>query len=122
MVTASEKVSRKLRIIEIVDDINRRQGISEKQPWAREAEKYISRLPPKPWAEWLDPLRAQVSQWDKFQNKIRKSFEGSWSDGFPWVWEMEKSVPDRCVVAEHTFDSIEGFMDCLQTRVTLSPY
>ncbi|KAI4208831.1 MAG: hypothetical protein LQ351_008160 [Letrouitia transgressa] len=92
------------------------KGVSENPTWARETEEYLLRLPPVSRAKWLDPFRTQIRQWDKFQDKIRELLKGRWSDSFPWVWEMERLVPDRCVIMERTFDSIDGFMDCLQMR------
>ena len=96
--------------------------MSENKSWAREVEEYLLRLPPTSCAKWLDPFKAYLGQWETFQNKILVSIKGAWSDGLPWVWEMERLVPDRCVVNERTFDSIEGFMDYLQSRVSLYPY
>ena len=96
--------------------------MSETPPWVKETVEYLLQHSSISGANWLDFWRVEIGRWNQCHDKLREALEDRLSDLFPWVWEVERLVPDRCVVTERTFESIDGFMDCLQTRVLFYSY
>lgn len=87
--------------------------MSEQRSWAREAEEYLLRLKSESLEKWLDPLRQILGQWNEVESYMRDQPRDLCV--LPRMWGMEGSFPDRYVMAERTFDSVEGFMDFLKT-------
>lgn len=55
------------------------------------------------------------------EKKMRESRQAQWSDRFPWIWEMDISAPNRCVVTNRTFDSMNEFVDDFNLRINIYP-
>ena len=100
------------------NDIDEEQGISEQRSWVREAEEYLLRLKPESRDKWLDPMRGILGEWDIAERVFRNLPDSQRSFlALPRMWEMGSSFSGRRGTTERTFESVEGFVDCLKTSV-----
>ncbi|KAL9614165.1 MAG: hypothetical protein Q9167_001317 [Letrouitia subvulpina] len=95
---------------------NLEKGITEEQPWAKEATTYLARLTPTAQEQLLVPLTALLKQWPKLQAHLSENDRGLWTDSFPWAWEMEQSPNDQGTITALTFQSVDEFFGYIQTR------